>query len=281
MDWLSQLRWRARWTGFYLRWLGYCLAAALLTAFSGLCWLSPLPDRVKWILLPVVMGTFVLIVAWSAWRSAPDELLRSVDREFAGRLASIRDVPAGGNSEEPSWNDAFTGMFCGPVLAALLTGVLFAIAEKLGYSPPSDRAFGFNLLLGAWLGLFSWIHLGARLTVRETGRWMLGSGLVSLAVIAWVVVLHSRAGDGAWSRAHFWGTLFILVVPLLWSVLHLIQGMLAHLGGFSGGRRPGDAGGPDPGDWDGGTGRPAPTLPVAPRRSSGYAESRPEHVTIR
>lgn len=274
MDWLSQLRWRALWARHCVRWLGYGLAATLLVLFTGLCWLSPLPTPVRWWVLGITAGLYLLTVIWAGWRSAPNELLRAVDREFSGQLGSCRRSDRG-PAEDPSWNDVFAGALCGPLLTVLLYAAVHAIAGRLGYTPPSDRAFSLNLLLGAWLGLFTWIHLGARRSARLTERWLLLSGSVGLSIIAWTVVCQARQPDGEWSDEHAWGALFVLVIPLFWSMLHVIQGLLAHLALALPGRPADDDTGPGIDGPDGGAGRPVSPPPAPPRRSASYTEPRP------
>ncbi len=268
MDWGSFTREIGRQAGSLLRWVGWWLALVVLITFTGSLLLSHLPSVPPWVAPAAAVALATATVLWAYRHAVEDawtaEWLRSVDREFSGHLPSRRREA--GLSDDPSWNDAFIGMFAGPALVALLAGVVIWVGARLGYTPPSDDAFALNLLLGAWLGLFTWTHLGTRWNAHVTARWLRMSGAVGLAVIAWTAVLHARTPGGAWSWAHLVGTLFILFVPLCWSVLHLVTGLQAG-GGWAGNDGCGGRGLPGregPGGPDGGAGRPAPRRPNPP-----------------
>jgi hypothetical protein len=271
MTWQARTRWVGQWINFVLLWLGRWTAVVTMILFLGFGSLSAFPRSVQWGF--VILGVTIVTVLWAVVVpfAADALILRSADREFGKLLPSCRRPFGADTDGDPSGMNAFVGMFAGPVFGAVLTVAVRTLAARLGYTPP-DHHFGLVLLLPAWLGAFTWPHLGASLTSHVTVRWLSVSGFVGLAVIAWAVVTSPDAyKPGNWCAA-----LFNLTVPLVWSLSHAIQGTLARTPGT---RTSEHGAGPGRSGSDGGAGRPSPRTP-GPLPAQRFAEQIPNQTSL-
>lgn len=181
-----------------LWWLGYWLALTLLGTMLGLFIFSR-PGTPTWVGAALgaavstsfVAAAFIRSLRWLGWRGPA--------------------TPC--SSREPEWANVFIGMFAGPCLTVLLQAGVYWLAARAGVPVGQARLFSYALLLGAWLGIFAWIDLGAAGS-RTTRTWLCFSGVTALAGIA--ALLASHGGTSA--------ALLDLLVPTVWALLHLVLG---------------------------------------------------------
>lgn len=130
-----------------------------------------------------------------------------------------REEPRRQETSENWGANVFVGIFCGPVFVALLSAAIFALAARFGYVAPDDSPFGVGLLLGAWLGAFTWEVLGAEHTEREARAMQGFGGVAALFVIVGLALFRAHDPDRGLRLEVFNGILFALCVPLIWAEL--------------------------------------------------------------
>jgi hypothetical protein len=125
--------------------------------------------------------------------------------------------------EDWGWN-ALIGMFCGPALVLLLQAAVNALAARMGYMPPETGAFGLGLLVGVWLGAFTWEVLGGIHTPRHARALQLTGGVGGLLAVVAIALFKARGPEGELQIDLLKGALFVLSIPLVWALMLVFSG---------------------------------------------------------